>query len=116
MFQARTRAWLSTVTLVIGALLIGDAIHGAVTVGEFGITSPAAVIRVAAGIALVAVGARLRTPAEEYISSVSADPEESEEPEPDSEFDPSVSPVGESLEESDRSPETAAERDETADS
>ncbi|MFB6221637.1 MAG: hypothetical protein ABEH90_09375 [Halolamina sp.] len=112
MVQARTRAWLSTVTLVVGALLIGDAIHGVVTVGAYGFTSPAAVVRVVAGIALVAVGARLRTPADQYVSSVSEEPEEGGPPE--SEFEPSLSPVGESMEGAEREDSTREEPEETS--
>ncbi len=102
MVQARTRAWLSTVTLVVGALLIGDAIHGVVTIGAFGPTSPAALLRVVAGIALVAVGAQLRTPAESYISSVDPEPDETGSADGDGEFEPELSPLGGEMEAQDR--------------
>lgn len=99
MVQARTRAWLSTVTLVVGALLIGDAIHGAVTVGTFGPASPAALFRLVAGLALVAVGAHLRTPAESYIPSVDAEPETEEA---EGEFESELSPLGNEMEATNR--------------
>lgn len=92
MLPARSRAWASTFTLVVGALLVGDALHGAVTTGAYGVTSPAAVVRVVGGAVLIAVGYRLRTPVSEYVATAADEAdEESEEP---ASWDPSLSPLG----------------------
>ncbi|MCO8246989.1 MULTISPECIES: hypothetical protein [unclassified Haladaptatus] len=89
---------LSTTTLVTGALLVGDAIHGSIVVGSYGITSPAAVLRVLPGIILVYVGYSLRENHELFISSYFSGREAAAKPEGSEEFDERMSPLsGESM-------------------
>lgn len=38
-------AMVNTFLLVTGALLVGDALHGALVAGQYSVTSPAAVVR-----------------------------------------------------------------------
>jgi len=92
MVPRRLRATASSVLLVVGALLIGDAVHGVVVLGAYGPASPAAVLRAGGGIAAVLAGHRLRTPVEEYVAM----PSESGrgEADADAEFDPELSPLG----------------------
>ncbi len=92
---------LSTVLLVVGALLVGEALHGGVVQGTYGLTSPYVVIRVILGSIFIALGYRFKTPAEEYVSTPSDQPTRSEQvgdssPDPDQtgEFDSEMSPLG----------------------
>lgn len=109
MNSARLSALLSTVLLVVGALLVGEAIHGGVVTGARPLGSPWVVLRAAVGLAFVALGYRFRTPVEEYVAAPSGGPDRSErksdesprsaEESPDAadvgEFDADVSPLGE---------------------
>jgi hypothetical protein len=94
---SNTLSWLSSLALVLGALLVGDAINGAVVTNQYPATAPAAVLRVLFGIVLIWLGARVRTPPE-YAPSESAEGKSAPEaPEPgaeDHEFDPELSPLG----------------------
>lgn len=94
MVSPRVRAVGSTVTLVVGALLVGDALHGSVVTGTFGVGSPAAVFRFLPGVVLIWVGYRLRVPPEEYASMPSGSPGGGGAEEDSGEFDPALSPVG----------------------
>jgi hypothetical protein len=92
---------LSTVLLVVGALLVGEALHGGVVQGTYRLTSPYVVLRVILGSIFIALGYRFKTPAEEYVSTPSDRPTRSEQlddssPDPDQtgEFDPEMSPLG----------------------
>lgn len=98
---------LSTVLLVAGALLVGDALNGAVVTSQYGITSPAAVIRLVVGAVFILGGYRLKTPMGEYVDVPSGDVGRhapggdetgSAGAEGNGEFDPELSPVGDSLE------------------
>lgn len=88
---------LSTVLLVVGAVLVGDAIHVGVVAGTAPVTSPAVVLRFVLGVVFLALGLRFRTPPEEYVTTPS-DVESSRttgDDDPDTgEFDPEVSPLG----------------------
>ena len=92
-----TLSWLSSLTLVLGALLVGDAINGAIVTSQYPVTAPAAVLRLLLGTALIWLGARVRTPPE-YLPSESTEGESvSKAPEPEAEdcdFDPELSPLG----------------------
>lgn len=88
----------STVTLLMGALLVGDFLHGGLVTGAFGLTSVAATVRLLPGLVLLWVGLRLRVTkeqaeryAEERVGTAGEDEGEG--------FDAEVSPVGESLDE-----------------
>ena len=73
MVSLRLRAAASTSLLVVGAVLVGDALHGAVMTDAYPATSPPAVLRVVAGAALIAVGSRLSDARAEYARSVAGD-------------------------------------------
>jgi hypothetical protein len=95
--DSSTLSWLSSLALVLGALLVGDAINGAIVTSQYPVTAPAAVLRVLFGIVLIWLGARVRTPPEYVPSEGSEDESASEAPEPgakDHEFDPELSPLG----------------------
>ncbi len=92
---------VSTTLLVVGALLVGEALHGGVVTGQAPLTSPYVVVRVVLGGLFIALGYRFRTPVEDYVDVPSGDPNrsgESEEPSPDpdqsGDFDPEMSPLG----------------------
>lgn len=99
MISVRFLALLSTLLLVVGALLVGDAIHGSVVTGTYDVTSPAAVLRAVVGIVFLALGARYQKSTEEYVAMPSGDPErQAESADPDDEpgeFDADLSPLGE---------------------
>ena len=97
MVASSTLSWLSSLALVLGALLVGDAINGAIVTSQYPVTAPAAVLRLLLGTALIWLGARVRTPPE-YLPSESTEGESaSKAPEPEAEgydFDPELSPLG----------------------
>lgn len=98
MLSLHGRRWASSTTLLVGALLVGDSLHGSVVTGAYGVTSVAAILRFVPGIVLIAIGYRLQVSSEEaerYAERTSGEPSTG----PDHEFDPEVSPVGETLEE-----------------
>lgn len=110
MTSLRFLALLSTVLLVVGALLVGEAIHAGVVTGTYDVTSPYVVLRVLVGAVFIALGYRFRTPTEEYVATPSADRPERATDDADSsadatnspadatdnsgEFDPAMSPLG----------------------
>ena len=92
---------LSTVLLVVGALLVGEAIHGGIVQDTYALTSPYVVLRVVVGSIFIALGYRFKTPTEDYVATPSEKPSRSEEatdesPDPDQtgDFDPEMSPLG----------------------
>ncbi len=98
MFSRQFLSMVSTVTLVCGALLVGDAVHGAIVVGSYGVTSPAAAFRVLPGVVLIYVGYTLRENHELFISSYFAGRDAAAKPEGNEEFDERMSPLsGDSL-------------------
>jgi hypothetical protein len=108
MASPRLRATLSTAFLVVGALLVGDALHGGVVTDQYALTSPAATLRLAGGVAAVAVGRRLRTPA----ATRAPTPADADSPraraddargDAEGSFDPALSPAGEALAEREES-------------
>lgn len=99
--SVRFLAMLSTVLLVVGALLVGEAIHGGVVQGTYDLTSPWVVLRVVLGSIFIALGYRFKTPTEEYVATPSDGPDQSnrttdQSPDPDQtgDFDPEMSPLG----------------------
>ncbi|WP_135851371.1 hypothetical protein [Halorussus salinus] len=98
---------VSTTLLVVGALLVGEALHGGVVTREFAVTSPYVVIRILLGGVFIALGYRLRSPVEEYVEMPSGEPsrsgdasndspatDQSQEADRSGEFDPELSPLG----------------------
>lgn len=84
---------LSTLFLVTGALLLGDALHGSVVTGQYPVTSPAAVVRAVAGLVSIAIGYHFQTPVDEYSSVPSTEPEETSSDGASGEFDSELSPL-----------------------
>lgn len=79
----------------MGALLVGDAIHGAVVANTFGATSPAAVLRMVFGLGLIWVGFQVRVDPDEYREMNATPTDETQDA--DEEFEPELSPVGEEI-------------------
>lgn len=108
MNSARLLALLSTVLLVVGALLVGEAIHGGVVTGTHPVTSPWVVLRLVVGAVFIALGYRFQTPADACTVTPSAEPTRSDQQRADagtgdastgdageaSEFDSDLSPLG----------------------
>ncbi|WP_458185388.1 hypothetical protein [Haladaptatus sp. NG-WS-4] len=91
-------AMLSTFTLVSGALLVGDALHGSVVTGTYGVTSPAFVIRLLPGVVLIWIGYTLRENHERFVSAYFAGRDAARQPS-EEEFDERMSPLsGDGLE------------------
>lgn len=92
---------VSTLLLVVGALLVGEAIHAGVVTGEYAVSSPYVVLRAVLGSVAIALGYRLQSPVEEYVAMPSDEPDPSEASndqspaaEQSGEFDAAVSPLG----------------------
>lgn len=99
MLSLHSRRALSSLSLLIGALLIGSGLNGSVVTGTYGVLSPPAVLRILPGILLVYVGSRLQlTP--EYVDEQLEREPSPDEPEEES-FDPEMSPIGDSMQEVD---------------
>ncbi|WP_227354757.1 hypothetical protein [Haladaptatus salinisoli] len=110
MFSRRFLSMVSTFTLVTGALLVGDSLHGSVVTGAYGVTSPAFVLRMLPGLALIWVGYTLREHHEKFISSYFAGRDAAAKSDED-EFDERMSPLaGDGLENLEAS---ESERDES---
>lgn len=108
MVSTRFYGLISTVLLVVGALLVGQGFHLSLVTGEIALASPAFVLHLGLGSVLIALGYRARRPvAEAYdLTSDDAGGDEAARREPDrgdgtprsgedAEFDPSLSPMGE---------------------
>jgi hypothetical protein len=95
----RFKAFLSTLMLVLGALIFGQAIHGGVVTGQQPVVSTWVVGRLVLGTVLMAVGARFQVPTDEYVAMPSGEPtgsDQSADSEDETgEFDADVSPLGE---------------------
>ncbi|WP_458206361.1 hypothetical protein [Haladaptatus sp. NG-SE-30] len=105
MLSRQFLAMLSTFTLVTGALLVGDALHGSVVTGVYGVLTPAFAVRVLPGIAFIWLGYTLRENHEQFISAYFAGRDAASKSS-DEEFDERMSPLSgdglEHLEASDR--------------
>lgn len=68
--------FVSSLCLLLGALLVGDALHGGIVTNQYAITSPAAVFRLLFGVVAIGLGYRLRVhPEDRMIGSRTADSE-----------------------------------------
>lgn len=86
---------VSSLCLLFGALLIGDALHGSIVTGQYAITSPAAVFRLLVGIVALGIGYRLRVPPEDRMSVSWTTDRRREDTGEDEEFDIEESPFDE---------------------
>jgi hypothetical protein len=68
--------------VLVGAFVVGNAIHQTVVEGAYGYTAPPAVIGGLVGLALIVVGQRLHRPPNAYIDVQPESSESSEEAEP----------------------------------
>ena len=95
MISVRYLALLSTLFLVTGALLVGDALHGSVVTNQYPVTSPAALVRAVVGLVFIAVGYRFQTPASEYASVPSEESPrtDGQDDATEGDFDPEMSPL-----------------------
>ena len=92
----RITASLSSSLLLVGALLIGDAIHGVIVTNAYSATSLITLLRVVAGIVLLWAGYRLRISIADYRETVTDDRRTDSETVHDEEmFDPKLSPLDE---------------------
>ena len=91
MLSRQFLAMLSTTTLVAGALLVGDALHGSIVTQQYGVASPGAVFRLLPGIALIGIGYRLKAHNEAFVEDHFSGRTETENPE--AEFDERMSPL-----------------------
>lgn len=95
MVSKRTLVFVSTLCLLFGALLVGDALHGAVVTDQYTITSPAAVFRLVFGVAAIAVGYRLRVPPEDRMNGSRTGDSTGADANEDEAFDPEDTPLDE---------------------
>ncbi|WP_440008760.1 hypothetical protein [Halomicrococcus sp. SG-WS-1] len=91
MLSRQFLAMLSTTTLVAGALLVGDALHGSIVTQQYGVTSPGAVLRFFPGLALIGVGYRLKAHNDAFVEEHFSGRDESGGSE--AEFDERMSPL-----------------------
>jgi hypothetical protein len=63
----RAKAFIGTMMVIVGAFVVGNAIHQTVVEGAYGVTSPPAVIGGLVGLVLIVVGQRLHRPPTAYI-------------------------------------------------
>jgi uncharacterized membrane protein len=91
----RTLAFVSTLCLLLGALLVGDALHGGVVTNQYAITSPAAVFRLGFGIVLISIGYRFRVPPDDRATVSQGEEQSGAETKGDEAFDPEDSPLDE---------------------
>lgn len=113
MASPRLYGLLSTLLLVVGALAVGQALHLTVVTGRASYASPAFVLQFGIGLVLIALGYRARRPVAEAYGLASDEREGDpgggsrssdsgattgycRRTDEEAEFDPSVSPLGES--------------------
>lgn len=101
MVSVRLLGFVSTVLLLVGALLVGDALHVVFVEQTASIASTQFLTGVVLGTVLLAAGYRARKPVAEAYDLTSGESEEpSQQPDPpggddvESEFDPEMSPLG----------------------
>jgi len=125
MLSTRLLGLVSTVLLVVGALLVGQALHVSVVEGSVPVTSTRVLILVALGSVLVALGYAARRPvAESYgltsdaddqgdadRDAVAGDADRSSAAESEASFDPELSPLGDTAPGDARGDEADADRD-----
>lgn len=91
----RITASLSSALLLIGAFLIGAALHAVIVTNAYTVTSPAAVLRIVVGIMFIWAGYRLRTSIADLRKTVTDDSHTSPETDKEDTFDPKLSPLSE---------------------
>jgi hypothetical protein len=102
MVSVRFLGLISTVLLLVGALLVGEAIHVTFVTGQVAVTSPSFFAPLVIGSVLLLLGYRARAPVAEAYDLTSDGDEEPSKPRPDApradeaedEFDPGMSPLG----------------------
>lgn len=127
MLSTRLLGLISTVLLVVGALLVGQALHVSLVEGSVPVTSTRVLILVALGSVLVVLGYAARRPvAESY--GLTSDAEDQPDPDPDrpsvasekdgrptaeseASFDPELSPLGDAAPGDARGDDADADRD-----
>lgn len=77
MLGPRLRSVLNTVLVVVGALVIGGALHLSLVRGQVSLTAPVTLGRIALGLVLIGVGYWIRVPTDEQV------PDEEEDLDPD---------------------------------
>lgn len=110
MVSTRLLGLVSTVLLVVGALLVGQGFHLSLVAGEIAVTSASFALHLVVGTVLIALGYRARGPVAEAYDLTSDESGGGDEHDTasstraadglsrageDAEFDPSVSPLGE---------------------
>ncbi|WP_117591867.1 hypothetical protein [Haloprofundus halophilus] len=100
MAHANPRNLISTVLLVTGALVFGEALHQSVVAGEASLSSQPILLALALGTVLIALGYWVRVPLDELTRETSSSRSESAgddalgDAPADSEYDPRLSPLG----------------------
>jgi hypothetical protein len=91
----RALAFVSSLCLLLGALLVGSALHGGVVTNQYAITSPAAVFRLGFGVVLIGIGYRFRVPPDERASLSRGVEQSRADTNENGTFDPEDSPLDE---------------------
>lgn len=106
MVSTRFFGLVSTVLLVVGALLVGDAFHAALVAGTATLTEAGTVLKIALGGVLILLGYRARQPVVEEQRRRRREREAARAERPDADavagpgreeesgFDPEMSPLG----------------------
>ena len=123
MVGVRFLGFISTVLLLVGSLLVGDAFHVVFVEGEATVTSERFVGPTVIGTIILLLGYRARAPVAEAYDLTRGD-EKEPEPDPDAaptraddpeaEFDPEMSPIGDAdldRDRDDRSSDRSDDRD-----
>lgn len=113
MVSQRVSAFVGSGVLIVGAILIGEALHVTVVRGVSPITDPDVLLRAAIGVGLVLVGYRLDVHPREYLSSPSDREDGGGDEHTAGAFDEALSPLdGESFDSIEaRERERASERE-----
>ncbi len=101
MVSIRLLGTLSSVLLLVGALLVGEALHVGIVQGAAPLTSPPVVLPLVLGSVLLVLGYRTRAPVAEAYDLTSDEDEpqtrDTDAPradDPEAEYDPELSPLG----------------------
>ena len=87
----RLKGFVGTTLLVVGAFLVGGALHGAFVEQSVPATAPATLLPILLGILFIVIGNRLYIPATEYVKTPSSD----KDPDGEQSADTELSPLGE---------------------
>ena len=101
MVSTRFLGFVSTVLLLVGALLVGDALHVTFVENTASVTSVRFIGPTVIGTIILLLGYRARAPVAEAYDLTRNDEESDRDPgtvnradDPESEFDPEMSPIG----------------------